>query len=126
MILINKYCFIIIIALLFFFTKCKNEPITPDSNYLSVKNCDTVSVTYDNFVKQYSVTKSCVLCHTYDFGYIPYLDEHDSIKSYLQDSAKASLFMDKISTNHKILDSSHYNTECEISKFRSWIRMGAL
>jgi len=119
-------CVIFIVVALFLSGGCKNDPITPNSNYFSDNtNCDTMSVTYDNFVKSFVTKKNCILCHTNDLGYIPFLNVHDSIKNYLQDTAKAKLFMVKITTNHRILDSSNFNTACEISKFRSWIRMGA-
>ena len=114
---------IVFIAILLFFS-CKHEAIVPDNNYLIVE-CDSIHVSYQNFVQTFMIQKSCILCHTDDMGFTPYLDSHDSIRAYVLDSTQASIFMEKITSNHKIVDTSKYNTSCDIAKLNNWIKSGA-
>jgi len=106
------------------FVACRHDAIVPDDNYYKT-DCDTAVVTYENFVKGFMTDKSCILCHCDEMGYTPYLDNHDSIRLYVADTAKAMIFIGKIETNHKIVDSVRLNTPCETAKFRQWIRSGA-
>jgi len=116
-----KVSFLFFITLLF---SCRHDALVPDDSYYKT-DCDTGVVTYANFVGNFMTEKSCILCHCDDMGYTPYLDNHDSIRLYVSDTARAAVFLGKIETNHKIVDSVRLNTPCELAKFRQWIRTGA-
>ena len=115
---------ILSLAFMFLLTYCRHEAIIPDAEYYK-SLCDSTNITYDNYVRNYMIDKSCVLCHTDEMGFLPYLDVHDSIRNYVSDSIAAKLFMEKIMSNHQIVDTAKFNTSCDISKLRNWINMGA-
>lgn len=110
-----------IFGLLFLTLSCRHDVLVPDIQN-NLADCDSINVTYTNFVQPYMNKKSCVLCHTDDMGFYPYLDTYDSIQSYAVDSARAVVFMEKILTNHKIINSEDFNTPCEVSSMRNWIK----
>ncbi|MDD3875035.1 MAG: hypothetical protein PHT69_00255 [Bacteroidales bacterium] len=118
---LNRY-YLFFLLVLFPLTSCRHDALIPSDSYFN-KDCDSVNVTYNNFVRNYMIDKSCILCHTDEMGFSPYLDVYDSIVNYVQDTTNAAIFMEKVYTNHKIIDTLKMNTPCEVSKLRNWINM---